>query len=134
MENLFATDATLGHPPTDNFSEGEVNCGGRYMLGLLGFLIAPILVGALVAAALSAGTQYGYYKLVTQPQQEKMKAKNEEMANKQEAKAKLASIQAYKMEIANIGRGTVYANKELLDNKRERQAALRNHGMPVRTA
>ena len=103
------------------------------MLGLLGFLMAPIIVGALIAAALSAGTQYGYYKLVTKPQQDKIKAKNEEMANKQEAKAKLISQKEYNRTLADFGRGTVYARKELLDAKRERQAELRNHGEPVKS-
>lgn len=101
------------------------------MIGLLGIFWAPIIAGALIAAALSAGTQLAWHQWVTKPQQEETKKRVEEASDKAEAKAKLIALKQRSQMLASFTRGTVYAKKELLDARRERQADLRNHGEPV---
>lgn len=104
------------------------------MIGLLGIVFAPIIAGALIAAALSAATQIAWHKFVTKPQQEETKKRVEEASDKQEAKAKLIALKQRNQMLASFTRGTVYAKKELLDARRDRQAELtRSYGVPERS-
>ncbi len=103
------------------------------MLGILGILFAPIIIGALISAAVS----YGVHKLLIEPGQERrqdeIEKKQSALATKQEAKAKIAAINQRNQFLASYSRGTVIARKELLDAKRDRQAELaRNYGETVK--
>ena len=90
----------------------------------------PIAIGALVSVAI-AGGQIAYSKY----QADKAEAKNDKAMAKQERQAKIMHLKEYNRALAQYNTGTLLAERDILQAKRERRAEENgyNTGSPVRS-